>query len=117
MAAKAAELDKQHDARLAEDRQTLERQTREEAARIADALQNADVYQWALRRGVGSMQEAAERLGTQLTDPKTVAVETDAWSRLRELAQETRRPYARQELLRLSGIYERRAEHLERRPG
>ena len=35
--------------------------------------------------------------------------------RLRELAQETRRPYARQELLRLSGIYERRAEHLDRR--
>jgi hypothetical protein len=34
--------------------------------------------------------------------------------RLRELAQETRRPYARQELLRLSGIYERRAEHLDR---
>jgi Bacterial Ig domain len=65
----------------------IERQTREEAARIADELQNADVYQWALRRGVGSMQEAAERLGTQFTDPKTVAVETDAWSRLRELAQ------------------------------
>jgi len=35
--------------------------------------------------------------------------------RLRELAQGTRRPYARQELLRLSGIYARRAEHLERR--
>ena len=34
--------------------------------------------------------------------------------RLRELAQETRRPYARQELLRLSGIYDRRAEHLDR---
>jgi hypothetical protein len=35
--------------------------------------------------------------------------------RLRELAQETHRPYARQELLRLSGIYDRRAEHLDRR--
>jgi hypothetical protein len=35
--------------------------------------------------------------------------------RLRELAQETRRPYARQELIRLSGIPERRADHLERR--
>jgi hypothetical protein len=35
--------------------------------------------------------------------------------RLRELAQKTRRPYARQELLRLSGIYARRAEHLDRR--
>jgi hypothetical protein len=34
--------------------------------------------------------------------------------RLRELAQETRRPYARQELLRLSGIYDRRAKHLDR---
>jgi hypothetical protein len=35
--------------------------------------------------------------------------------RLRELAQETSRPYARKELLRLSGIYDRRAEHLDRR--
>ena len=35
--------------------------------------------------------------------------------RLRELARETSRPYARQELLRLSGIYDRRAEHLDRR--
>jgi len=35
--------------------------------------------------------------------------------RLRELAQETSRPYARQELLRLSGIYDRRAEHLDGR--
>lgn len=35
--------------------------------------------------------------------------------RLRELAQETLRPYARQELLRLSGIYDRRAEHLDTR--
>ena len=35
--------------------------------------------------------------------------------RLRELARKTRRPYARQELLRLSGIYDRRAEHLDRR--
>ena len=35
--------------------------------------------------------------------------------RLRELAQETRRPFARQELLRLSGIYDRRAEHLDSR--
>jgi hypothetical protein len=32
---------------------------------------------------------------------------------LRELARGTLRPYARQELLRLSGIYERRAERLE----
>ena len=37
--------------------------------------------------------------------------------RLRELAHETRRPYARQELLRLSGIYERRAEHMDKRAG
>ena len=33
--------------------------------------------------------------------------------RLRELARETHRPYARQELVRLSGIYERRAEYLD----
>jgi hypothetical protein len=32
--------------------------------------------------------------------------------RLRELAQETRRPYARQELVRLSRIYDRRAAYL-----
>ena len=36
---------------------------------------------------------------------------------LRELAQATRRPYARQELLRLSRIYERRAAHLDGCPG
>jgi hypothetical protein len=35
--------------------------------------------------------------------------------RLRQLAQETRRPFARRELLRLSGIYDRRAEHLDSR--
>ena len=35
--------------------------------------------------------------------------------RLRELAHETRRPYAREELLRLSGIYDRRADHLDKR--
>jgi hypothetical protein len=37
--------------------------------------------------------------------------------RLRELARETSRPFARQELLRLSGIYDRRAEHRGRRAG
>ena len=37
--------------------------------------------------------------------------------RLRELARETRRPYARQELLRLSGVYQRRADYLDSRPG
>jgi hypothetical protein len=37
--------------------------------------------------------------------------------RLRELARETHRPYARQELVRLSAIYERRAEHLENGAG
>ena len=37
--------------------------------------------------------------------------------RLRELARETRLPYARQELVRLSSMYERRAEHLESAAG
>jgi hypothetical protein len=37
--------------------------------------------------------------------------------RLRELARETHRPYLRQELVRLSGIYERRADYLEGRAG
>jgi hypothetical protein len=36
-------------------------------------------------------------------------------NRLRELARETSRRCARQELLRLSGIYARRAEHLDGR--
>lgn len=65
----------------------IERQTREETTRVANELQNADVYQWALRRGAGAMREAADRLGTQVTDAQTIALETDAWSRLRELAQ------------------------------
>ena len=38
-------------------------------------------------------------------------------ARLRELARDTHRPYARQELVRLSGIYERRAKYLEGRVG
>jgi hypothetical protein len=33
------------------------------------------------------MQQAADRLGTQLTDAKTVVLEIAAWSRLRDLAQ------------------------------
>jgi hypothetical protein len=65
----------------------IEHQLRDETARIADRLQNADVYAWVLRRGAGEMQQAADRLKTQLTDAKTVALEIDAWSRLRDLAQ------------------------------
>jgi hypothetical protein len=65
----------------------IERQTRDETSRIANELQNADVYQWVLRRGAGAMQESADRLATQNTDAKTVTLETEAWSRLRELAQ------------------------------
>jgi hypothetical protein len=64
-----------------------ERQVRNETERITNELQNADVYQWALRRGAAAMQEAAERLGTQATDARTVALETEGWSRLRELSQ------------------------------
>ncbi|HUE13007.1 MAG TPA: DUF4175 family protein [Planctomycetaceae bacterium] len=65
----------------------IEHQLRDETARIADRLQNADVYAWVLRRGAGEMQQAADRLKTQLTDAKTIALEVDAWSRLRDLAQ------------------------------
>jgi hypothetical protein len=32
------------------------------------------------------MQESASRLATQVTDSKTITLETEAWSRLRELA-------------------------------
>jgi len=35
--------------------------------------------------------------------------------RLRELARETQRPYTRRELAKLAGIYERRADYLDRR--
>jgi hypothetical protein len=64
----------------------IERQAQDETSRIANELQNADVYQWVLRRGAGAMRESADRLATQVTDSKTVTLETEAWSRLRELA-------------------------------
>lgn len=64
-----------------------QRQLREETARIADQLQKADVYTWVLRRGATAMQQAADRLGTQTTDAKTVALENAAWSGLRDLSQ------------------------------
>ena len=35
--------------------------------------------------------------------------------RMRELARETQRPYTRRELAKLAGIYERRADYLDRR--
>jgi hypothetical protein len=65
----------------------VEHQVGDETARIADGLKNADVYVWALRRGADAMRQSADRLGTQLTDAKTVTLETDAWSRLNDLAQ------------------------------
>jgi hypothetical protein len=65
----------------------LEQQLRDETTRIAERLQSADVYAWVLRRGAGKMKTAAERLETRLTDTETVTLETEAWSRLRELAQ------------------------------
>jgi hypothetical protein len=65
----------------------IERQVRNETERVANDLQNADVYQWALRRGAVAMREAADRLGTHATDARTVAFETEALSRLSELSQ------------------------------
>jgi hypothetical protein len=65
----------------------VEHQVGDETARIADDLKNADVYVWSLRRGADAMRQSADRLGTQLTDAKTVGLETDAWSRLNDLAQ------------------------------
>jgi hypothetical protein len=62
-------------------------QLHDETARIARGLENAEVYVWALRATAGRMQEAAARLGNQLTDPRTVLLENEAWNRLRDVVQ------------------------------
>ena len=62
-------------------------QLHDETARLAEGLPNAEVYVWALHATAGRMQEAAERLGNQLTDAKTLHLENEAWSRLRDVVQ------------------------------
>jgi DICT domain-containing protein len=69
----------------------------------------------ALKRGVNALCANTPRVMPDYPDHAPPSEDYRQLAhRLRELAQETRQPYARQELLRLSGIYDRRAEHLER---
>lgn len=70
----------------------------------------------ALKAGVKALCATSPRIMLDYPDQASPSEDYRQLAhRLRELAQETRRPYARQELLRLSGIYARRAEHLDRR--
>ena len=62
-----------------------ESQLRDETARVADTLQNADVYVWVLRRAADEMNRTTERLNEKLTDAKTVSLATTAWTRIRDL--------------------------------
>ncbi len=62
-------------------------QLHDETARLAEGLPNAEVYVWALHATAARMQEAAERLGNQLTDAKTLLLENEAWNRLRDVVQ------------------------------
>jgi hypothetical protein len=71
-----------------------------------------------LKAGVKALCATVPRVMPEYPDPAPPGEDHRQLARgLRELAQETRRPYARQELLRLSGIYKRRAEHLDWREG
>ena len=65
----------------------VEQQLGDETTGVAQGLQQADVFAWALRRGAISMQEAGQRISTQNTDARTVALELEAWTRLRDLAE------------------------------
>jgi hypothetical protein len=65
----------------------LERQLQDDTGRIADRLQDAEAYAFVLRRGAEEIQAAAERLAQRLTDAKTVSLENEAWSRLRNVVQ------------------------------
>ncbi len=65
----------------------LERQLQEETGRIAERLAPADAYVFVVRRGAEEIKAAADRLGQRLTDEKTVSLETEALSRLRNVVQ------------------------------
>jgi hypothetical protein len=65
----------------------LERQLQDDTGRLADRLQDAEAYAFVLRRGAEEIQAAAERLAQRLTDAKTVSLENEAWSRLRNVVQ------------------------------
>ncbi len=65
----------------------LERQLQDETGRIAERLQAAEAYVFVLRRGAEEIQAAADRLDKRSTDAQTVSLETEAWSRLRNVVQ------------------------------
>jgi|GEM_PF-3317629 len=65
----------------------LERQLQDETSRIADRLAPAEAYVFVVRRGVEEIKAAADRLGQRQTDAKTVSLEREAWSRLRNVVQ------------------------------
>jgi hypothetical protein len=65
----------------------LERQLQDETAKLAERLAPAEAYTFVLRQSAEEIQAAAERLGKRQTDAKTVALESEAWSRLRNVVQ------------------------------
>ena len=70
----------------------------------------------ALKAGVKALCATSPRIMPDYPDQAPPSEDYRQLARrLRQLARETRRPYARQELVRLSGIYERRAEFLDGR--
>jgi hypothetical protein len=65
----------------------IERQLEDETARLAERLAPAEAYTFVLRQSAEEIRAAAERLGKRLTDAKTVSLESEAWSRLRNVVQ------------------------------
>ena len=77
-----------------------------------------DLRRYTLKAGVNAWVATMPRIMPDYPDASPRGDDYRQLARrLRELARETRLPYARQELVRLSGIYERRAEHLESAAG
>jgi hypothetical protein len=65
----------------------VERQLQDETAKLAERLAPAEAYTFVLRQSAEEIQAAAERLGRRQTDAKTVSLESEAWSRLRNVVQ------------------------------
>jgi hypothetical protein len=65
----------------------LERQLQEETGKTAERLAEAEAYSFVLKRATEEIQSAADRLSNKLTDAKTVSLENEAWSRLRNIVQ------------------------------
>jgi hypothetical protein len=65
----------------------LEQQLKDDTGRIAERLLTAEAYAFVLRQAASELQAAADRLAKKSTDAKTVALEAEAWSRLRNVVQ------------------------------